>query len=190
MRIIAGSARRTQLTAPRGLAVRPSSDRLRQALFDVLAPEIEGAEFWDLCAGTGAVGLEALSRGASSCLFTEPARPALAALSENIGRCRFSGASTTVWPTHWLAAARRLVREERSFNILYYDPPYREADYAGVLRVVAAGHLVAAGGLAILEHPRKAELPGEVLSFTRERTLGGGSAQTTLFRLVSLPPVG
>ena len=91
MRIIAGALRSRTLTAPPGLATRPTSDRLRETLFNVLAPRIEGASFLDLYAGSGAVGIEALSRGAVRVVFVERDEPALAALRGNLGPTRTSG---------------------------------------------------------------------------------------------------
>ncbi len=84
MRVIAGTYRSRPLTAPRGMATRPTSDRLRETLFNILAPHVEGARFADLYAGTGAVGIEALSRGAAHVTFVESAAPAIAALRSNL----------------------------------------------------------------------------------------------------------
>src|ERR1700684_1624369 len=84
MRVIGGTYRSRRLIAPRGLATRPSSDRLRETLFNVLAPRIEGAIFLDLYAGSGAVGIEALSRGAAQAIFIEKAEPALHAIRTNL----------------------------------------------------------------------------------------------------------
>src|SRR5436309_2539807 len=86
MRVIAGSLRSRSLQAPPGLATRPTSDRLRETLFNVLAPRIEGAQFLDLYAGSGAVGIEAISRGASHVVFVERAAPALKVLRANLAR--------------------------------------------------------------------------------------------------------
>src|ERR1700746_843601 len=90
MRVIAGTYRSRQLSAPRGMSTRPTSDRLRETLFNVLAPRIEGSRFVDLYAGTGAVGIEALSRGAEHVWFAEDAKPALASLRQNLAALKIT----------------------------------------------------------------------------------------------------
>ena len=92
MRVIAGTYRSRPLTAPRGMATRPTSDRLRETLFNVLAPRIEGARFADLYAGTGAVGIEALSRGAAHVTFVENSAAAIAALRANLSALKIHSA--------------------------------------------------------------------------------------------------
>ena len=102
MRVIGGTYRSRRLIAPRGLATRPSSDRLRETLFNILAPRIEGAVFTDLYAGSGAVGIEALSRGASLVYFVDQAAPAVAAIRDNLV-C----AGDPLWPSRLSPAASR-----------------------------------------------------------------------------------
>src|ERR1700761_3250762 len=94
MRVIAGTYRSRQLAAPRGLQTRPTSDRLRETLFNILAPRLEGCRFVDLYAGTGAVGIEAISRGAERGWFAENAEPALASLRQNLSALKISGGFT------------------------------------------------------------------------------------------------
>ena len=180
MRIIGGSARRTPLTAPRGLEVRPSSDSLRQRLFDVLGERLVGVRLWDACAGTGAVGLEALSRGASLVVFSEPADMALKALRRNIERCGFPAGSHALWALPWRAAARRLRRQERRFGIIYYDPPFAAADYPGF--ALAALELIEPDGILAMEHPGPRPPPVELRGFVHWRTIGSRSVAVSLYR--------
>src|SRR6202789_3949346 len=129
MRVIGGTYRSRRLIAPRGLATRPSSDRLRETLFNVLAPRIEGAVFADLYAGSGAVGIEALSRGARQVYFVDNAAPAVAAIRENLAtleiRSGFKIESASV-----SAALRRLSESspDERCGIIFLDPPYAAAD--------------------------------------------------------------
>src|SRR5277367_6258628 len=133
MRVIAGKFRSRTLAAPRGLDTRPTSDRLRETLFNVLAPCIEGAVFLDLYAGSGANGIEALSRGAKSVVFVEKAASAAAAIRTNLQ-------SLGIWGDWQLetrsaaASVKRLVEQGQRFDIVFLDPPYKAADeYAAVL---------------------------------------------------------
>jgi 16S rRNA (guanine(966)-N(2))-methyltransferase RsmD len=158
MRVIGGTYRSRRLDATRGLATRPTSDRLRETLFNVLSPRIEGAVFADLYAGSGAVGIEAISRGARLVYFIDNAPPAIAALRTNLAaldiKSGFQIASSTV-----SVALRRLT--ERC-SIMFLDPPYAGSnDYAGTLSSIgqSADSLLTADGIVIAEHSRKTLQP-------------------------------
>ncbi len=168
MRVIAGTYRSRRLIAPRRLATRPTSDRLRETLFNVLAARIEGAVFADLYAGSGAVGIEALSRGASLVYFVDHAAPAIEAIRGNLAsleiRSGFHIECSSV-----SAALRRLSimgsqgpRAQGPCTIVFLDPPYPAAgDYAGTLAVLGqqAASLLTAGGIVVAEHSRKMPQP-------------------------------
>src|SRR5580698_421662 len=126
MRVIAGQYRSRPLSAPRGLDTRPTSDRLRETLFNVLAPRIEGSVFVDLYAGSGAVGIEALSRGAREAIFVENAEPALKAIRQNLSSLGIKGAYT-LEPRSAAAALKRLAASNRTAGLVFLDPPYASA---------------------------------------------------------------
>ena len=136
MRVIAGHYRSRPLLAPRGNATRPTSDRLRETLFNVLGPRVPGARFADLYAGSGAVGIEALSRGATHCLFVEQAPPALAALRKNLSNLALEGSATI----DSRPAARALLAATKvsaSYDIVFLDPPYEAAsEYVSTLNLL------------------------------------------------------
>jgi len=184
MRVIAGSLRRRTLEAPAGLATRPTSDRLRETLFNVLAPRMEGTVFLDLYAGSGAVGIEAISRGAERVVFVERAPSALKALRGNLERLglrecfRIEASSVAAY----LRRAR--VNEERGFDVVFLDPPYDAADeYATVLRLlggVATG-MLAEDAVVIAEHRRKERLEELYGGLKRTRLLEQGDAALSLY---------
>ncbi len=163
MRVIAGTYRSRRLIAPRGLATRPTSDRLRETLFNILAPRIEGAVFADLYAGSGAVGIEALSRGARLVYFVDNAAPAVTAIRENLAalgiRSGFEIESRSV-----SAGLRKLsdaMPEERC-TIVFLDPPYAATDdYSHTLTSIGEGadSLLTPNGIVIAEHGRKMKPP-------------------------------
>src|SRR5271156_6441506 len=133
MRVIAGEYRSRVLTAPKGRDTRPTSDRLRETLFNVLAQRIENAVFVDLYAGSGAVGIEALSRGAREAVFVENAEPALRAIRANLAALGIRG-SYALEPRSAVAALKRLALSERAADIVFLDPPYESAsEYDAVL---------------------------------------------------------
>jgi len=186
MRIIAGSLRSRTLAAPPGLATRPTSDRLRETLFNVLAPRIKGAAFLDLYAGSGAVGMEALSRGAVSVDFVEKAPAALKVLRGNLERLgltagfQIHAASVSAFLRR--AASAGSMRER--YEVVFLDPPYDLArEYAvtlGLLGDSAAG-LLGDGALVIAEHRRKEHLEDRYGSLARTRLLEQGDAALSFY---------
>lgn len=161
MRIIAGSLRGRRLRAPDGLATRPTSDRVREALFNIIAARVPGARFLDVCAGTGAVGLEAISRGAEEAVFVEQSRRALEQLESNIEQLGVGG-STRIVGKEAVAALRSLASREEQFDIVYVDPPYDAELYRPILRLLGVSALVAPDGLVVVERHTRHDLPLEV----------------------------
>lgn len=159
MRVIGGTYRSRRLVAPRGLATRPTSDRLRETLFNVLTPRIQGAVFADLYAGSGAVGIEAISRGASLVYFVDNDAPAIAALRSNLGALNVTSGFQVVTSTV-SAALRRLAERspQERCSIVFLDPPYAaDNDYSGTLSSIGRGadSLLTPDGIVIAEHSRK-----------------------------------
>ena len=155
MRIIAGSYRSRTLAAPPGMATRPTSDRLRETLFDVLAPRIEGAVFLDLYAGSGAVGIEALSRGAARVEFVERAPAALAVLRENLSKLGVTDGFRI--HNRGVGGFLRLLKAGAEFDLVFLDPPYDAArEYAETLGSLGgdSAAALAPGALVIAEHRR------------------------------------
>ena len=139
MRVIGGTYRSRRLIAPRGLATRPTSDRLRETLFNVLAARIEGAVFADLYAGSGAVGIEALSRGASLVYFVDSAAPAITAIRSNLAALEIHSGFQIV-SSGVSAALRRLSETSSRCAIIFLDPPYAASgDYDSTLAAIGAG---------------------------------------------------
>jgi 16S rRNA (guanine(966)-N(2))-methyltransferase RsmD len=185
MRIIAGTFRSRPLQAPAGLATRPSSDRLRETLFNVLAPRIEGAHFLDLYAGSGAVGLEALSRGAEHVVFVEHVPAALKVLQANLARLRLT-AGFSIQSGSVGAYLRRALPESKRFDLVFLDPPYDAAhEYATTLGQLggAAAELLADDALVIAEHRRKEKLEDRFGSLTRTRLLEQGDAALSFYAI-------
>jgi 16S rRNA (guanine966-N2)-methyltransferase len=183
MRIIGGTFRSRTLDAPAGLATRPTSDRLRETLFNVLAPRIAQATFLDLYAGSGAVGLEALSRAARSVVFVERAPVALKALRANLTRLGlvsgFDIESGSVSAYLW----RRRDSAE-GFDIVFLDPPYDAAEeYAASLEQLGKAQtgLLATGSVVIAEHRRREQLEARYGSLLRTRLLEQGDAALSFY---------
>jgi len=182
MRIIGGRLGSRTLQAPPGLATRPTSDRLRETLFNVLAPRIEGASFLDLYAGSGAVGIEAISRGAARAVFVERAAPALKVLRANLARLGiekgielYAGA---------VSAFLRRGGADAGFDVVFIDPPYdADSEYAAALGLLGgpAVELLNAGAVIVAEHRRKQKLSESYRALRRTRLLEQGDAALSFY---------
>jgi 16S rRNA (guanine966-N2)-methyltransferase len=186
MRIIAGSLRSRRLIAPPGLATRPTSDRLRETLFNVLAPRIEGASFLDLYAGSGAVGIEALSRGASRVAFVERDAAALESLRANLGRLGIREAIRIHAGSVSAFLRRGRPSGSLKFDLVFLDPPYdADQEYAATLGLLGGGSssLLAPGALVIAEHRRKQPLEDRYGHLKRTRLLEQGDAALSFYAM-------
>jgi 16S rRNA (guanine(966)-N(2))-methyltransferase RsmD len=180
MRIIAGLYKGRRLKTLEGMAVRPTSDRLRETLFNVLGPRLEGARFADLCAGSGAVGIEALSRGAAEVTFVELSRRAAAVIEENLRHCRIEEGAKVI-ARDLESALRRLANAGAQFDLIFLDPPYQSGLYAPALRAIARGGLLAPDGILIAEHRRGEMLGGDYDGLRPYREIVQGDSSLTFF---------
>ena len=184
MRIIAGKFRGRKLKSPPSLQTRPTSDRLRETLFNILAPRIEGAWFLDLCAGSGAVGIEALSRGAARVTLVDRARRMCALIEKNLYTL---GVEDEVEVVHAEASEflrRYAGKQALVFDIVFFDPPYA-TDYEGVLKYFGeqAARLLAEDSLVIIEHHKKRDLNEKSGLVHRYRTLKQGDSLLSFYQM-------
>ncbi|NOZ55177.1 MAG: 16S rRNA (guanine(966)-N(2))-methyltransferase RsmD [Calditrichaeota bacterium] len=156
MRVIAGSARGTRLTSTRARWLRPTSDRARQALFDWLGARVEGARVLDLFCGTGALGIEALSRGAREAVFVDVREAALKLVRENLRRAHLEDRAQLV-RADVRGALGRLARQD-GFDLVFADPPYADARVVKDL-LASVWKVLTPGGLLVLERSVRTELP-------------------------------
>jgi 16S rRNA (guanine(966)-N(2))-methyltransferase RsmD len=190
VRIIAGKYRGRNLKSPPSLDVRPTSDRLRETLFNVIAPRIEGSRFLDLCAGSGAVGIEALSRAASHVTFVDKSRKMCGLIEANLDLCRVPEEETDVVQSEAADFLRRCLKcETQLWDIIFFDPPYT-SDYFQVLKFVGfkANELLSEDGLFIVEHHHKKELPDEVGAIIRSRILKQGDSALSFYTASKAAP--
>jgi len=176
MRIISGTFKGRRLSGPTGAGLRPTSDSLRETLFNILGPSVRGAAVLDGFAGTGAVGLEALSRGAAHATFVEVDRRALALLRENIRVCG-ADAHSTVVASEFARASSTL---QGSFDLVFLDPPY---DVKGLDAIAAAAlPRLAPGGRLVLEHSRRRDTPESVDALQRTRLVLAGDSALSFYQ--------
>jgi 16S rRNA (guanine966-N2)-methyltransferase len=180
MRVIAGIYRGRVLKSPPDNRTRPTSDRLRETLFNVLAPRIDDrTRFLDLCAGTGAVGIEALSRGAAFVTFVDRSKKACALIEENLDKLSVPESDTEVLNFDVENFTGR--EHTKGWDIAFYDPPY-EADYALVLHDFGSkDDLLNDGAVLIVEHHTKVRMPDEVGALRRWRILKQGETSLSFY---------
>jgi len=159
MRVIAGSARGLRLSAPRGMQTRPTADRVKEALFSIIASrrELAGARVLDICAGTGSLGIEALSRGAASCCFIEQDRPAVGILEKNLVKAGLVDRGVCL-ALDAIAGIKRLSRQGNTFDIVFLDPPYSSNLYASVAEALCSLSLLTGEALLVAECSARAPL--------------------------------
>jgi len=191
MRVIAGTYRSRILKSLKGLALRPTSDRLRETLFNVLAPNIAGSRFVDLFAGTGAIGIEALSRGAAEVVFIENHPPAATLIRRNLESLGVN-TGVTVLAVDALRGLAMLATQKMEaapgFDHVFLDPPYAAAeDYARVLEFLGSATLLAPGAIVVAEHRRNFDLCEEAGTLRRFRVLRQGDAALSFYRPSGAP---
>jgi 16S rRNA (guanine966-N2)-methyltransferase len=185
MRVIAGQFRSRPLAAPKGQDTRPTSDRLRETLFNVLAPRITGSVVLDLYAGSGAVGIEAISRGAQEVIFVENADSALRAIRANLASLHIHG-NYAIEARSTTAALKRLASADRKPNIVFLDPPYADlSEYESTLNLLGNEclPLLAPGAVVIAEHLKKLDLAASYGELNRYRTLKQGDSFLSFYSL-------
>lgn len=192
LRIIAGKYRGRNLKSPPSLQVRPTSDRLRETLFNVIAPRIVGTGFLDLCAGSGAVGIEALSRGAGHVTFVDQSRRMCSLIESNLDLCRIQEGESKVVQSEASDYLQRMIAQQHDsfdpWDIVFFDPPY-DADYLPILDTFGANasNLLTKSGLLIVEHHHKNELKDETGSIIRSRILKQGDSALSFYEIASSP---
>ena len=176
MRIISGSAKGRRLTSLPGLDVRPTSDKVKEAVFSAIQFDIEGRRFLDLFAGSGQMGLEALSRGAASAVFVDSSQESLKVLKENVAACKFEDRSKIVRSD----ALSYLTMTNETFDIAFLDPPYK----AGLLdkSLILLSEKMSNYGIIICEHPSEVSLPDEVAQFKVFKKYRYGKINVTTYK--------
>jgi 16S rRNA (guanine966-N2)-methyltransferase len=176
MRIIAGTHKGQRIVAPRGTRTRPTSDRVRENVFNLVAPWIADAQVLDLYAGSGAMGMEALSRGARRATLVESDVQACRAINENLDRLRLAGASVICQDV-----IRFLAADTRTYDLVFCDPPYDEYERIEPRLARHLPRLLASDGLLVLETSSRGSEPD--LPLTRRTSRRYGAARITLFEL-------
>lgn len=178
MRVITGKARGVQLKTPDGMLTRPTTDRVKEALFSIINFEIPGAKVLDLFGGTGQLGIEALSRGAKSAVFVDAREEACKLIRENLKRTKLEQDAAVVRSDY----LDYLGRCREQFNIIFLDPPYAEVFLENSLNRITEIDILQSNGIIVTERPLGKELPWELAGYTRSRDYKYGKTLLTIYR--------
>lgn len=183
MRITGGTARGRTIEGPVGLTARPTASKIRQAFFNILRNNVPGARFLDLCAGTGLMGLEALSRGARSLIAVEENRRLARGLELDLSRLGFEGEVIC-------ADVRKVLPllDSGAFDIIYADPPYKSRIATSILQGVSKGRLLAPAGVLAVEHARADFLPEDVSGLVQYDKRCYGQSAITFYCFADMEP--
>lgn len=178
MRVITGKARGVQLKTPEGMQTRPTSDRVKEALFSIINFDLPGANVLDLFAGTGQLGIEALSRGAKRAVFVDAREDACKIVRENLRRTKLEGEAKVV-RSDYLDYLRRC---KEKYDIILLDPPYAEVFLENALKCITEIDILQSGGIIVTERPIEKELSLVFEGYTRSKDYKYGNTLLTLYR--------
>ena len=178
MRVIAGKARGINLKTPDGQATRPTTDRVKEAMFSIIHFDLPGAKVLDLFGGTGQLGIEAISRGAEAAVFVDSTDKACALIRENLKRCKMENEGKVI-RADYLAYLDRCTE---SFDIILLDPPYAEVFLENAIKKISEIDILKSGGIIVAERPVGKDLPADFPGFTRSKDYKYGTVLLTLYR--------
>ena len=178
MRVIAGKAKGIVLKTPEGMQTRPTADRVKEALFSILQFDLPGTRVLDLFGGTGQLGIEALSRGASAAVFVDQSETACKLIKENLRRTKFDQKGKVVRADY----LEYLSRCREQYDIIFLDPPYAEVFLENALKRIAEIDILQSGGIIVAERPLGKDLPWDFDGFTRSKDYKYGKVLLTLYR--------
>jgi 16S rRNA (guanine(966)-N(2))-methyltransferase RsmD len=178
MRVITGKARGIQLKTPEGMLTRPTADRVKEALFSIINFDIPGAKVLDLFGGTGQLGIEALSRGASAATFVDAREESCRLIRENLKRTKLEQDSKVIRSDY----LDYLCRCREQYDIIFLDPPYAEVFLENAIKRITEIDILRSNGIIVAERPLGKELPWEFEGYTRSKDYKYGKVLLTIYR--------
>lgn len=178
MRVITGKARGVALKTPNGMQTRPTTDRVKEALFSIIQFDIPGARVLDLFGGTGQLGIEALSRGATKAVFVDAGEEACKLIRHNLRLTKLEQEASVIRADY----LDYLKRSKEKFDIIFLDPPYAEVFLENALKLVTEIDILQTNGIIITERPLGKELPWEFEGYTRSKDYKYGNTLLALYR--------
>ena len=178
MRVISGSARGVQLRTPDGLKTRPTADRVKEAMFSIIQFDLPFAKVLDLFGGTGQLGIEALSRGASYCYFIDELDQACKLIKDNLSKTKLNDKAKVIRSDY----SSFLKTTAEKFDIIFLDPPYAEVFLENSLKIITEIDILQSGGIIVTERPLGKELLFEISGFSKSKDYKYGNTLLTIYR--------
>ncbi|WP_427338566.1 16S rRNA (guanine(966)-N(2))-methyltransferase RsmD [Caloranaerobacter sp. DY30410] len=182
MRVITGTAKGHKLKVPKGLSIRPTTDRIKESLFNILGNDLEDSVVLDLFAGSGSIGIEFLSRGAKECYFIDNSIISIKTIKENLIKTNLI-AKSYVYKNTVERAIKKLGARGIKFDYIFMDPPYEKGLVIPTLEIIAAENLLKEEGIIIIEHESSLDLLNEIISFVKVRENNYGNTKITFYEL-------
>lgn len=183
MRVVAGERKGMPLKASAGTTTRPTTDKVKESIFNMIGPFFEGGLAVDLFAGSGGLGLEALSRGVERAIFVEKDNKAYSILQENIAKCRYEDCTET-FRVDAVRAVKALLKRDVVIDYLFMDPPYHKKEYYDLVETLVQGGKLAQHAIIMCEHERDVKLPDHYGAFSCVRQEMYGTTIISIYRIV------
>lgn len=183
MRIVSGSLKGKLVKAVPGSSTRPTTDKVKEAIFNIIGPYFNGGLGLDLFAGSGGLGIEALSRGADKVIFVDKDGKAIQTISENVGSCQLEE-SSEIYRNDAERALKAILKRELTFDFIFLDPPYKKQQLVKLLEIISREHLLAKEGTIVCEHGSEIHLPDTVGSLAVRKYEKYGIIAITIYEMV------
>lgn len=180
MRVVSGSCKGMSLKAVPGSSTRPTTDKVKEAIFNMIGPYFNGGIGLDLFAGSGSLGIEALSRGLEKVIFVDRDAKAIGIIRENIHNCKF-GDDVEVYRNDALRAMKAIIKREITFNYIFLDPPYKQQQLIKLLHMIEENQLLTSSGAIVCEHGSDIDLPERVGHFIKSKNEQYGVIAITIY---------
>jgi 16S rRNA (guanine966-N2)-methyltransferase len=180
MRVVSGNYKGRQLKAVPGVTTRPTTDKVKEAIFNMVGPYFDGGTALDLFAGSGGLGIEALSRGMDRCIFVDRESKAIQTIHKNLEACNAVEISE-VYRNDAERAIKAIIKRELQFHLLFLDPPYKQQKLEALINTVSENDLLQPGGFIITEHGSDIQLPKEIGQFIQLKHETYGMSSITIF---------
>ncbi len=182
MRVISGKVRGLKLNAPKNDDVRPTTDRVKETLFNMINSYIMDSDILDLFAGTGSLGIECLSRGANKCVFVDSSKESINIVKSNIKKARVENEST-VLNIDFKGAIKSLSLKNQQFDVIFMDPPYYKNMFSDALNAVDSNNLLKEDGIIVVEHDTADEFPEEIGRLYKTKDKKMGNTTMTFYKM-------
>ncbi|KUP07321.1 DNA methyltransferase [Bacillus coahuilensis m2-6] len=183
MRVISGTKKGLRLKAVPGSGTRPTTDKVKEALFNMIGPYFDGGNALDLFAGSGGLGIEALSRGIEHVIFVDRDQKAIQTINQNLEFCKVDTSSFEVYRNDSDRALKAIARRDITFDLIFLDPPYKKLKYVQILTEISKHKMIDENGYVICEHSSEDKLPHRVENLVTTRSETYGTITITLYRV-------